>query len=1270
LGRISLPVRAEMCTRYYFPPAILPKTIQPENHYSTKKGLGKVTILEGSLFRFHHQYHFVVYYPELVFCCCQIVMTERKRLEQAIAHLETQRATLGDAVVDASIATLREKLRDLEPSLLIEPQRKQVIILFADVSGFTTTSETMDAEDVSEMMNALWRRLDQAIIDYGGMIDKHIGDAVMALWGAQTARENDPEQAIRAALAMQRELAAFHDDRQMDLPVRIGINTGPVFLGRVGTMGEYTAMGDAVNLANRLEQAAPVGGILISHDTYRHVRGVFDVQSLEPIRVKGKAEPIQVYLVERASPRTFRVGMRGIEGIETRMIGRGAELHQLQDALYAVLDAAHGERRVVTVFGEAGVGKSRLLREFENSVALLPNSFCYFKGRASLEMQNAPYALIRDLFTSRFQIQDSDRARVVREKMEQGIGDVLRDGAARMQAHFIGQLLGFDFSDSVYLRGVQDDAQQLHDRALIYLSAFFCAATELAPTVIFLEDIHWADDSSLDVIEHLIQTLPDQRLLIVCLARPSLFNRYPDWGKGQAFHTRLQLHPLSEQDSRTLVEEILQKAERIPEELRELVVSGAEGNPFYVEELVKMLIEDGVIVKGQDRWCIEPANLIDMRIPPTLTGVLQARLDSLSTMERTVMQQASVVGRTFWDDTVRYLSSKSEPRQPYAILDVDRALAPLREREMIFRREDSSFAEMQEYIFRHAILRDVTYESVLKRVRRIYHALAAEWLSEHSGERAGEVTGLIAEHLELAGQAEQAIVYLRRAGEQAAARFANSQAVTYLSRALDLLPEDGVRWAIERYGLLLAREKVYDLQGAREAQYRDLVALIELTEALDDGGRQAAERCAEAALRQANYAEATSDYVGAVVAAQQATVLARTAGALASEAAGYLWWGQALWRQGDYEEARTQLERALSLAQTARLPNMEADSLLNLGIVADYQGDLTVARVYLEQALRLHRDAQHGDQRGESRVLNNLGFVAFEQGDYAGARAYWEQTLSLCREIGDRQGEGKALGNLGETALQQGDYAEAMAYTDQALDLAREIGDRLIEGNTLSNLGAMAREHGDYSSAQAYYKQALDLYREIGDRGNESVALANLGLTFHCLEDNPSAREYSQQALVIAQELGAKREQQLALTHLGHALVGLGCLAEAADIYRQAIALQRELDQHNLAIETLAGLARVFMAQERLPEALVIAEEILNYLETGSLDGTEEPFRIYLTCYRVLTASQDPRAEAVLSAARTRLRERAAKIADEKLRRSYLENVAAHREIMSERRDG
>jgi class 3 adenylate cyclase len=261
-------------------------------------------------------------------------------LKQAIAAQESLRPSLGDAVVDAAIATLKEKLSALDTSA---QQCKQITVLFADVSGFTAMSETMDAEDVSDNMNALWRRVDAAITQFGGHIDKHIGDAVMALWGVYRARENDPEQAIRAALAMQEAIQAHVQASQIPLKMRIGVNTGPVLLDRVGAGDEFTAMGDTVNTASRLEQAASNGVILISHNTYRQVRGVFDVTPQEPLSVKGKAEPLQVYVVERAKPHAFRIGRRGVEGVDTKMVGRDAEMFQIQDAYKSTAE----EREVI-----------------------------------------------------------------------------------------------------------------------------------------------------------------------------------------------------------------------------------------------------------------------------------------------------------------------------------------------------------------------------------------------------------------------------------------------------------------------------------------------------------------------------------------------------------------------------------------------------------------------------------------------------------------------------------------------------------------------------------------------------------------------------------------------------------------------------------------------------------------------------------------------------------------------------------------------------------
>jgi class 3 adenylate cyclase len=355
--------------------------------------------------------------------------TEIDQLKAGIAALEAQRAILGDAVVEASVASLREKLAALEAQDQPEQQRKQATVLFADVSGFTALSETMDAEVVAGIMNDLWAAVDRAIIDHGGRIDKHIGDAVMALWGAEQAKEDDPERAVRGALAMQAAIEEFcatapgahgeegaHRGAPLQLAMRIGVNTGPVLLGQVGSTAEFTAMGDAVNLASRLEHAAPTGGVLVSHDTYRHIRGVFDVITREPLTVKGKAEPVQTYLVQRAKPRAFRMATRGVEGIETRMVGRDRELGILKDAF---ADAIEGrETRVITVIGEAGVGKSRLLYEFDNWIELRPELVTFFKGRGTANTQNVPFSLFRDLFAFRFDILDSDSVATAFEKFK------------------------------------------------------------------------------------------------------------------------------------------------------------------------------------------------------------------------------------------------------------------------------------------------------------------------------------------------------------------------------------------------------------------------------------------------------------------------------------------------------------------------------------------------------------------------------------------------------------------------------------------------------------------------------------------------------------------------------------------------------------------------------------------------------------------------------------------------------------------------------------
>lgn len=1038
-------------------------------------------------------------------------MSELEELERAIAALELQRAILGDAVVDASQAALREKLAALTTGDLQSRQRRQVTILFMDVVGSTSIIRELDPEDNLSIMDGALQQLAAPIIAHGGRVMRFMGDGLMALFGHPVASEQDPDMAVRAGLAL---LNFAHDyagelEGQWGISgfnVRVGISTGLVAIGS-GSEVRDTMAGTAINLAARLERAAAPGTVVISTDTYQHVRGAFDLEPLEPIMAKGFAEPVTIYRVLREKPRSFRTRRRGVEGIETRMIGRERELSLLQELFMVAL--LEYDQRMVTVIGDAGIGKSRLLYEFENWVDLQPVSVRLYRGRARLETQSVPYGLLRDIFAIRFEVQDDDPVHTVREKILAGFSEVMESGShTQMRAHMVGQLLGYDYGGGSHHQKSQVDPQQVRDRALAYIIDYFRAAATTAPVLVLLEDLHWADDSSLDMLARVSLALQELRLFLVCTARPTLYERRRNWAQGLSFHTRLEVVPLSSADSERLVEEMLQKAQNVPSDLKRLVVDNTAGNPFFVEELVKMLVDDGIIVKGEAFWQVHLERLGKIHVPPTLTGVLQARLAALPWDERTVLEQASVVGRVFWDTTVSILNESSEAR--LAVDAVPSALQALLQQEMIYPRESSTFKETREYIFKHAVLREVTYESVLKQARRTYHGLVAGWLIGRSGERLEEFSGLIADHLERAGREAEALTYLDAAGKKAAAKYANDEAIEYYSRALRLTPEEADK---ARYELLLAREELYGRLGRRKEQQEDLHALAVLAER----SRQLADQL-EIALRWVAFYDVTGNYQTGVEAATRVVKQAEQAGESALAANGLRLWGRMLLNQGQYEAARLRFDQALVGFQLSEDRFHEGKTLNSLGGTAFYQGDYLAARDYYEQALKIARET--GDRTGEAYALNNLGNTATEQGDYVTALKQYGAALTIYREIGDRFGEELALGNLGNAAFYKGEHLNVQSYYQQALKIASEIGDQDGEGWMLHGLGEALLMMGAPEEAATNFRQALAIREALGQQHLTFVSRAGLARAMLALGEVAEARSHVEPILAFLRSGG------------------------------------------------------------------------------------------------------------------------------------------------------
>jgi len=956
-------------------------------------------------------------------------------LKKAIEAQESMRPVVGDAVIETTLAVLRAQLNELEGQVIQQDasthaRRKMVTVLFADVSGFTAFSEHRDAEDVADLVNRLWARADRIIQEYGGRIDKHIGDAVMALWGSEAAREDDAERAVRAALKIQ---AAFKENTgQLPIRLKAGIHSGQVLLSAIGTQGEYTAMGDTVNTASRLVQSANGGETLISHDTYQLVRGVFDLQKQTPITVKGKSEPLQTYIVQRVRPRVFRIGRRGVEGVTTRMVGREAEFRSIQSALEQC--AVNHRVSVVIVKGDAGLGKSRLIYEIEAWLDLHSTEFQLFKGRADEETVSLPYSLLRDVFSARFHIMDSDTQAEAREKLVKGmVGTIGAENEER--AALIGELLGFDFSESGFVRGIRNDARQIRDRSFNHIAQFFMDLALVSPVVLLLDDIHWADNGSLELIEYLAKLEIDLPLFILCTARPSLDESYPNWGSAFPLCEIITIKNLDLDASRELVGEILQNVTDLPRELVETLARNAEGNPFYLEELIKVLIEDGVIVKGEDIWQIVPHRLTQLRVPATLTGVLQARLDRLPSMESDVLERAAVIGRTFWDAAVEAMRG-SESAQALAGEDVHSVLSALRNKELVFPHLPSTFDTVQEFIFKHAILREVTYERVLKAKRKLYHRMAADWLIQQSGERVDEYLGLIAQHYELAGDTGRAVEFLERAADQSMSLSAYREALSASERALAILASSEDTNPAVRARLLLT--------------------------------------IGSAHLSLTDHAIAAARFEGCIA-------LARTIHDRGLESKALARLGRIGLEQSKFDQAERNLRDSLAIARELNDMDVLAYTLAHLGYISHYQGKYADAQKYGEESYHFARKT--GDATAQAFSLNMLAMISVNNRQFEQAHAYYLQAIEICKGAGDRYGLARAYNNLSELIRVQGLYAEAKPYALEGIKLARELGNRYAVPLMLINLVYSQVGLAEMREAYATVREALQLNIE-----NNSIA--------------------------------------------------------------------------------------------------------------------------------------------------------------------------------------
>ena len=873
----------------------------------------------------------------------------------------------------------------LAPQVAGGEERKTVTVLFCDLVGSTTLAEGRDPEDVRAMLHPYHELLRGEIEGFGGTVEKFIGDAVMAVFGAPVAHEDDAERAVRAALRIFESLEDLNTERDFDLSVRIGVNTGEavVALGVRPEQGEGMVSGDVVNTAARLESGAPANGIAVGEDTYRATKDIFEFEPLEPIHAKGKAEPLEAW---QAVAARARFGTDITRHHDTNLVGREAERTLLESLLdRSIRDASC---QLVTITGEPGVGKSRMVYELLEVVEDRPELVTWRQGRCLPYGEGITFWALGEIVKAEAGILESDSRDEVGVKLERALEAHAFDPAER--EWFKARLAP--------LVGGETTAAAEREESFTAWLRFLEGLADTGPATFVFEDLHWADDAMLEFLEHVADWSEGVPMLIVCTARPELSKQHPTWAAGLRNASTVNLQPLSATETSRLVSELLDQAV-LPVEVQAPIVERAGGNPLYAEEFVRMLKDRGLLVPRGRSW--ELAEGAEIPFPDSVHGLIAARLDALPPERKSLLHDASVVGKVFWAGALSAIEERPEG-------ELRQALHELTRQEFVRAARQPSMEGEAEYAFSHMVVRDVAYSQIPRAARARKHQVAADWLEERAGERVEDLADVLAYHYveaaelarasggDVGGLAEQALRFLVLSGDRAA-NLDPTRAATSYEQALQHAPAGHP----VRPKILIGLANVEYLR-ARFGRAREL--LEEATPQLQNAGDLAPAAEAKVHLYRARRAieptgsdldlldEAISDLEALPPGRALLTAYAYRAGRKALD--------------GLFPEAIVQASRAISLAEDVNLP-VAPDAFRERGHARCFSGDLDGLD-----------DIRHGIE------------LALEQG-LMGEAAYGHNDLALV--LAQSSGPAEALIELeaGASFARRSGILEAAVFLEQ-----------------------------------------------------------------------------------------------------------------------------------------------------------------------------------------------------------------------------------------------
>ena len=1021
----------------------------------------------------------------------------------------------------------------LAPETGARPETRRVVtVLFCDVVGSTAIAETLDAESFQQMMGRYFAEMTGVIKRHGGATEKFIGDAIMAVFGIPRLHEDDALRAVRAAVEMRSALRTLNEELErnwgIEITTRTGLNTGEVFAG-TPEAGESFATGDAVNVAARLEQTAGAGQILIGESTFRMIRDAVKADPLGPREIKGKSEPIAAWNVLEVIP-----GAPGWQRrLDSPLVGRDDELAILEQAFQNAVDAR--ACRVVTVIGPAGVGKSRLTREF---LARIEDRARIVRGRCLAYGEGITFWPIADAVRDAVGIAELDSQETAHAK----IADVLEESPdSALVVDRVAALLGL----SDVTPGIQETFWAV--RKLIEEVAVH------GPLVVVFDDIHSGESTFLDLIEYLVDWIRDVPVLIVCLTRPELFDNRGSWMAAKSNATSIALQPLTESETEGLITSLLGGFEL--KEAHEAIADAAEGNPLFVEETLRMLIDDGLL-RMNGGWTLT-GDLSRLAIPPTIQALLGARLDRLDDDERAVIERASVIGRVFWWGAVSHLSAEElSPR-------VGSILMSLSRKELIHA-ELSNLRQEDAYRFAHILVRDAAYRGIPKATRADLHERFADWLQTNTRDLAGEYEEIVGYHLEQAFRSltelglatgridalgARASVPLVSAGRRAFARGDMPAAVNLLSRAESLCPK---------------------LDPARFQLLQDLA--FALLETGDFG------RLQHVVAEASEVAEASTDPT------QQAQALILG-----------LWMRLFTNPEGWAPEAQREATWAISTFEADRDERGQARAWSLLGLVNMLTCQFAAAGLAWEKAAGHAHLA--GDERGE---LEDWSWVPLA---LWGGPTPVDEAIERCGSVldkaaGDRKATSTALFTMGKLEAMRGRFDEARKLIASSRSTLDEIALPIWMAGPLTQIaGWVEILAGDPGAAESILRPGVETLREIGELAWMSTVAAILAEAMYAQGRDEEAEQF-----ILVSEEGAGREDVYSQGMLGSVRAKVvarrGESIEAERLGREAVAVAESTDFLFLRAFTLTSLAEVMTlgreterVEDVIREALAVSHQ-------------------------------------------------------------------------------